>query len=68
MERNPHLLYVVLAWLPEGSFSELTTPPPNSGPPTAGRKKERVLPVISDVTDDAMSLMIAKNIAMEKNI
>eukprot|EP00957_Ditylum_brightwellii_P187976 14311405-Ditylum_brightwellii.AAC.1 len=68
MERNPHLLDVVLSRLPEGSFSESTTPPPSLGPPTASRKKKRVSPAISDVTDGAMSSMIAKNIAMEKKI
>eukprot|EP00957_Ditylum_brightwellii_P196127 14943714-Ditylum_brightwellii.AAC.1 len=68
MERNPHLLDVVLSRLPDGSFSELTKPPPTSGPPTAGRKKKRASPAISNVTDDAMPSMIAKNIAMEKKI
>eukprot|EP00957_Ditylum_brightwellii_P142640 10867988-Ditylum_brightwellii.AAC.1 len=68
MERNPHLLDVVLSQLPDGSFSKLTKPPPTAGPPTAGRKKKHASPAISDVTDDAMSSMLAKNIAMAKKI
>eukprot|EP00957_Ditylum_brightwellii_P184553 14055905-Ditylum_brightwellii.AAC.1 len=68
MERNPHLLDVVLSQLPDGSFYKSTKPLPTSGPPTAGRKKKRALPAISNVTDDAMLSMIAKNIAMEKKI
>eukprot|EP00957_Ditylum_brightwellii_P047725 3625666-Ditylum_brightwellii.AAC.1 len=54
MERNPHLLEVVLFQLPAGAFSESTSkPPPTSAPPTAGRKKKRDSPAFSNVKDDA---------------
>eukprot|EP00957_Ditylum_brightwellii_P089505 6815483-Ditylum_brightwellii.AAC.1 len=68
MEINPHLLEVVLSQLPDGTFSESTKPPPTSGPPTADRKKKCASPAISDVTDDAMLSIFAKNVAMEKKI
>eukprot|EP00957_Ditylum_brightwellii_P201773 15327181-Ditylum_brightwellii.AAC.1 len=68
MERNSRLLEVVLSQLPDGAFFKLTKPPSTSGPLTAGRKKKHASPAIIDVTDDAMSSMIAKNIAIEKKI
>ena len=63
MEKNPHLLNIILSQLPAGFFSKSTNILPK---PEKRKNRRNSSPMMSDASEDTFSSMSSKNQALEQ--